>query len=86
MLRIGVMALGIGWAITLAIGQGWIGHDSRLGWLPMLLFGAATLCGMEGVTDPEQRGRLFLLGAAGFASCLLYAVFRYFLLFSFAGG
>lgn len=86
MLRTGVIALAIGWVIVLAIGQGWIAHDSRLGWLPMLLLGAATMCGVEAFTDAEQRARLLLLAVVGFASCMLYAVFRYFLLFAFVGG
>lgn len=83
--RYEVIAFGIGWAVVLAIGQGWVAHDSRLGWVPMFLFGATTMVCVEGFTDAEQRARLFLLSAASFASCLIYAVFRYFLLLGFAG-
>jgi hypothetical protein len=75
-----------GWAMVLAVALGVIGHDSRLGFGPLILFLAATMVGgSAAMEDEENRVPALLLAAAAFASCLAYGLLRYFMLFGLAG-
>lgn len=86
MLRFTLATFGLGWAFILAVALGSITQDSRWGLGPLLFLGTSTLTGLVGgFEDPENRVPCLLLAAAAFGSCLLYAVMRYFMLFSWAG-
>ena len=85
MIKAGVWALGIGWAVCYGIGAGLIAQDSRLGWIPLILFGVAAMLGATAIDQPEQRGQRVLLLVAGFGSDLLYTLFRV-VFFAMGGG
>lgn len=85
MLKLTISAFGIGWVLVGAVAFGYIAQDSRLGFGPLVLLGAATIIGLMAATeDKEQRTPLLLLAAAAFGSCLFYGVLRYFMLFAWA--
>lgn len=85
MLKFTMLAFGIGWILLLAVATGLIGHDSKLGFGPLILLMMSTMTGLTGLEDEEQRVPLLLLAAASFGSCMLYGVLRYFMLFALAG-
>ncbi|GAB2524872.1 hypothetical protein [Lysobacter humi (ex Lee et al. 2017)] len=75
-----------GWAFILAVAFGLISQESKLGFGPLIFFMAATMVGSSGgIEDPENRTLLFLFAALSLGSVLLYAVFRFFMLFGWAG-
>jgi hypothetical protein len=85
MLRFTLLLFAAAWTLFLGIAFGLIPETSRFGYGPLVLFMFATMTGLSGIEDRENRAPLLLLSAASFGSCMLYAVFRYLLLFGWAG-
>lgn len=86
MLKFTLTSFVIGWGFIIAVAFGLIAQDSRLGFGPLVFLMMATMVGGSGaIEDDENRVPFLLLAVAAFASCMLYAVMRYFMLFSWGG-